>query len=423
VTTDMTAYDAMIKDYYSTDKVLEQSYGDNVFFGLVPKLSAGGRRYFQPIEYGNPGGASAVFGTAMRGATSSNFTDFIGTRTKQYQRVLLDRETYLSTERPAEAFEPAFDEFDRGLRSLGEKIAHRLCRTSGGSIGQMATGSATNVKTITLADPADSFNFQIGMKLQFAAADGTGSLRASGTTLGVAAIDRTGGVITTDAAVDLATSISGIGTTDFVFPEGDFGACLQGLADWLPIGSTRDTKLAASFCSVTRSVDKERLGGLYLDGTRMGGIDEILIKGGATVAMHGGKLSHIFMNPMTGADLQILSYSKMFMMQPVETRVSVNGVMLNIGFSGIRATVGGQTVTIYLDRNWPTGRIDMLEMSSWKLRHLGDSPVQFLGSVIEGGRILKEAETEDSVEARIGGYMWLGCAAPGHNLAASVPTS
>lgn len=421
MTATLSTYDAMVKDYYADGRVIEQSYGDNKFFALVPKKSAGGRRYVQPIEYGNPGGGSADFGTAMTGATNSNFTDFIGTRSKQYQRILLDHEGLLATQDPEGAFAPLFDEIDRGLRSIGEKIAHRLCRTQGGNIGKM-NNSVLNTKVITLADPADAFNFQIGQALQFSSTDGGGTLRGSGATVKVAGIDRTNGLITTDAATDLQTSISGIAVGDYVFPQGDYGACLQGIADWLPIGSTRDTKLAASFCNVTRSVDKERLGGLYLDGTAMGGIDEILIKGAATVSMHGGKLSHVFMNPMTGADLQILSYSKVFMMQGFTQRMSVDGQTLNIGFSGIMLTVGDQTVKLFLDRNWPTGRIDMLDMSTWKLWHLGESPVGFLGEPFTG-QILKMAETEDSMEARAGGYMWLGCAAPGKNLAASVPTS
>jgi hypothetical protein len=259
------------------------------------------------------------------------------------------------------------------------------------------------------------------MPLQFSDTDGTGALRAGGATVKVAKIDRTNGVITTDAAVDLQTSIAGIAVTDFVFPQGDYGKCLQGLEDWLPV-TNRATKLAAAFNGVTRNVDAERLGGLFLDGTKLGGLDEILITGAAQVAMHGGRISHIFMNPMTAANLQLTSWSKLFAMQPMNTRVMVDDAVLDIGFSGFRVIVGGQPCTIYTDRNWPLSRIHMLTMSTWKLRHAGAQPIGFLGEPWTG-KIVKMAETEPSMESRVGGFMALGCSAPAHNLVAQVPTS
>jgi len=420
-TMDLTAYDAMLKDYYTPDKIIEQSFADNVFLALVPKKEAGGRRYVQPIEYGNPGGASANFQTAMTLATVSQFKDFLLTRSKQYQRVLVDHETLLSTENPEEAFQPAFDEFDRGLRSLGEKLAHRLFRTAGGNIGKLANTSTSNTSVITLADAADAFNFQIGMNLQFSSTDGGGTIRVG--TVNVTAIDREQGLITTDAPTDLTTSITGIQTTDFVFPTGDYGACMSGLADWMP--TDRSTAgghpLATSFFGVTRSADADRLGGLFLDGTKLGGIDEVLIKGVAKVHKHGGKPTHIFMNPEAFSDLQLLASSKVFAMQTFTQMLKVDDIVLNIGFSGMRVVIGGMPVEIFGDRNCPSNRIYILSLPTWKLWHTGDLP-GFLGERFTG-KILKLAETEDSLEGRVGMYGCLGCAAPAHNLIASIPTS
>lgn len=414
-TTTLTVYDAILKDYYTKEKMIEQSYAENPLYAMLKKQQAGGRRYIQPIEYANPGGGSAVFTDAMTNNTTSLYTDFIGTRSKQYQRVVVDHEALLSTQNPEEAFQPAFDEFDRGLRSLGEKIAHRLYRTTGGNIGKM-TAISTNVAT--LADKADAFNFQIGQLCTFSDTDGTGSLRDSGDTSAVTAIDYEAGTVT--FADTLATKVTGVLTTDYIFPKGDYGVCLPGLEDWLPV-TNRSTKLAASFYGVTRSVDTVRLGGLYMDGTTFGGIDEILIKGVARVAKHGGKVTHIFMNPETMSDLQLLANSKVFAMQSFNSMVKAGDMVLNIGFSGMRVVIGGQTVQIFGDRNCPTTRIYMLELPSWKIWHTGDLP-GFLGEKFTGN-ILKMAESEDSLEARIGCYMWLGCSAPSHNLVASCPTA
>ena len=283
--------------------------------------------------------------------------------------------------------------------------------------------TTTSTKVITLADVADAFNFQIGQLLQFAVADGTGSLRAAGATVAVAAIDREQGLITTDAATDLGTSISGIGTTDYVFPAGDFGLCLPGLSDWLPIdrSTAASHPLTTTFNGVLRSEDADRLGGLYMDGTKLGGIDEVLIKGVAKVAKHGGRTTHIFLNPETGADLQLLANSKLFAMQTFTQRISVDNVMLSLGFAGIQVIIGGQAVSIFVDRNCPSNKIYFLNMPSWTLWHTGPLP-GFLGEQFTG-KILKLAETEDSLEGRVGCYCWLGCGAPGHNLVAQIPTT
>jgi hypothetical protein len=420
---DLTAYDAMLKDYYTPDKIIEQSFADNVFMALVPKKEAGGRRYVQPIEYGNPGGASANFQNSMTNATVSKYKDFLLTRSKQYQRILVDHETLLSTDSPEEAFQPAFDEFDRGLRSLGEKLAHRLFRTSGGNIGQCNNTSMSGTSTITLLDAADAFNFQLGQLVQLSATDGTGTLRAAGAYVTVTGIDREQGLITTDAATDLATSISGAGIADYIFPIGDYNACMSGLADWLPTDRSLSVShpLTTSFYGVTRSDDSDRLGGLYLDGTKLGGTDEVLIKGVAKVQKHGGKPTHIFMNPEAFSDLQLLASSKVFSMQTFTQMLKVDDIVLNIGFSGMRVIIGGTPVEIFGDRNCPSNRVYILSMPTWKLWHTGDMP-GFLGERFTG-KILKLAETEDSLEGRVGMYGCLGCSAPAHNLVAKIPTN
>ncbi len=95
---------------------------------------------------------------------------------------------------------------------------------------------------------------------------------------------------------DLATAVTGVATTDYIFQEGDYNACLAGLEDWLPVDD-RATKLATSFNSVTRSPSPVYLGGLYMDGTGFGGLDEVVIKLCGKLGKYGAKTSHILANP------------------------------------------------------------------------------------------------------------------------------
>lgn len=409
----LTNQDAVLKDYYTDEKIKEQSFGENPFFAMVNKergVMAGGRRYVQPIEFAYPNGASADFAKAMTNSTVSQYTDFLIPRKKQYQRVQVEHELLFATQGQRESFRKALDEFDRGLKGLGEKIGRRLYRTQGGACGQMAN-STTNTTVITLADKASAFNFMQGQTIAFSATDGTGSLLDSGDTTTVTIVDYEGGLIT--CADNLGVKIAGIATTSFVFQDGDYNACLAGLEGWLPAGTDRATQLSTSFNSVTRSGAPDYLGGIFMDGTAMGGLDEVIIKLVGKVAKYGGMTSHIFANPESLSDLELLSNSKMRIVAELDTKIIGGSGEVLVGFSGYRAIVGGRSVKVYGDRNCPSSRLYALQLDTWTLWHTGEL-VNWLGEAYTGSK-MQPSQNEDSAEARLGSYQNLGCSAPGWN--------
>lgn len=409
--------DAVLKDYYTDDKIKEMSYGENPFFAFIKKSRgkmAGGRRYVQPIEFAHPGGGNASFAKSMTNNTVSQYEDFLIPRKKQYQRVQVEHELLFATENQRESFAKAMDEFDRGFKGLGHKIGRRLYRTQGGSVGKMANSSvATTV--ITLEDKASAFNFFIGQKLTFAAADGSGSERDSSDFVTVTNVAIEDGLITVDATLNV--QITGIATTDYVFTDGDFNQCLAGLEDWLPVDD-RSTKLAASFNSVTRSAAPDYLGGIYMDGTAMGGLDEVIIKLVGKLGKYGAQTSHIFANPESLSDLELLSNSKMRITAELNSTIRGEGGEILVGFSGYKASVGGRTVKIYGDRNCPSNRLYALQLDTWTLWHTGKL-VNWLGEEYTGSK-LSMSQNEDCAEARLGSYQNLGCSAPGWNGVAKI---
>lgn len=409
--------DAILKDYYTDDKIKEMSYGENPFFAFVRKergKMAGGRRYVQPIEIAHPGGATSSYAKAMTNNSASRYEDFLIPRKKQYQRVQVDHELMFATETTRESFEKAMDEFDRGFRGLGEKIGRRLYRTQGGALGKMANASV-NTTEITLDDKASVFNFHLDQVLTFAAADGSGSERDSGDTTTVTNIDHENGTIT--VADNLQTKITGIQTTDYIFTDGDFNQCLAGLEDWLPVDD-RTTKLAASFNSVTRDVSPTYLGGVYMDGTAMGGLDEVIIKLVGKIGKYGGSTSHIFANPESLSDLELISNSRMRIVAEMNTKIIGEAGEVLVGFSGYKAVVGGRTVKIYPDRNCPSNRLYALQLDTWTLWHTGKL-VNWLGEAYTGNK-LQPSQNDDCAEARLGSYQNLGCSAPGWNGVAKI---
>lgn len=414
----MTNQDALLKDYYTDDKLKEQSFGDNPFFAFIKKergQMAGGRRYVQPVEYGHPGGGSADYGEAMTNGTASKYDDFLIPRKRQYQKVEVDHELMFSTGSQRESFKKALDEFDRGLKGLGEKVGRRLYKTMGGAAGKM-NNSSVAVAVITFAEKASIFNIHIGDKLQFSDTDGTGSLRDSGDYVTVTEVDHEEATATVDATLNVG--ITGIAVGDYVFQKGDYNACLAGLEDWLPAGSDRATKLATSFNSVTRSVAPVYLGGVYMDGTGFGGLDEVIIKLCGKLGKYGASTSHILANPESLSDLELLSNSKMRIVSELNTKIIGDSGEVLVGFSGYRAICAGRTVKIYGDRNCPGDRLYALQLDTWTLWHTGNL-INWLGEQYTGSK-MKMSEDADSAEARLGSYMNLGCSAPGWNGVAKI---
>jgi hypothetical protein len=417
-THNLSNFDNMLKDWYVDDRVKELSFFQNAFYSMLEKKNgqeAGARQYIQPIEYEHPGGESADFTEAMTNNHAGLWEQFVLARKAQYKRVLVDYELLAATKTNRDAFEKAMKIFDKGFKGFGAKIGRRLFRTLGGSIGQLSIAS-TSTTSLSFADRAHIFGLQIGTKLQFSATDGTGSLLASGAYVTVTAVNHRTNVFTIDQTLNVA--ISGVATTSYVFQKGDYGACLNGLEDWLPVDD-RDTRLAAAFNGVTRSASPVLLGGVYLDGTSMA-LDEVMINLVGEIGLYGGMTDFIMANPRTLTDMQLLDSGKL-QAQAVQCQLrSANDEVL-VGFSGYRVVIGDKTVFVTGERHCPMGRVYALQLDTWTLWHAGQM-VNWLGEDVRGTK-LKDAENEASAEARLGSWCNLGCSAPGWNGVAKITPS
>lgn len=417
-TNTLTTYNDVLKDWYVDGKIKELSYAKNWLFALMQKdntQQAGGKTYIQPIDIELPGGGAAQFGIAMSNNTPQIYDQFVLSRKAQYQRVLVDYELLAATKGKREAFEKAFNLFDKGFRNFGGKLGRRMYRTLGGSVGKLALTSTTTT-TLTFEDRAQIFNIQIGMRLQFSATDGTGSLLDGGDVVTVTGIDHRNGTCTIDA--DLATTIAGVATTSYAFQEGDYGLCINGLEDWLPVDD-RTTRLAATFNSVTRSTASTLLGGVYVDGTSMA-LDEVLINLVGETSLYGGDTDTIFANPRTLTDMQLMAGSRL-KIEAMEGSVrSATGEII-VGFSGFKTVIGDKTVRVMGDRHCPMTRIYALELPTWTYYHAGEI-ANWLGQEVDGN-MLQRAENEPSAEARLGNWGQMGCSAPGHNGVAKINPS
>lgn len=393
---DLTSFGPALKSYYTKDKIEMMVYKDNPFLALVPKMEEFyGANLPVPIIYGNPTGRSATFSTAQSNKNNSLLKAFTLTRSKDYSLASIDNETLEASQNDKGAFlEAATVEIDGAMNAAARSLATALFRDGSGAIGRInATVTGT---TLTLATAVDIVNFEVGMKIQFSSAATSASLRASGATLTVTAIDRSAGSMTVGANLN---TITGLTSQDYINVQGDIEAKLKGLDAWLP-----STVSATSFYGVDRTADSTRLGGVRYDGSAQP-IEEALVDALALAAREGGSPDYCFLNYANFSNLEKALGSKV---QYVS--LGVDGVP-SVGFRGMMINGPKGPVKVVADQNCPALVAYLVQMDVWKLYSLGMAP-RILDS--DGMKMLRESSA-DSVEVRIGYYGALGCRAPGFN--------
>lgn len=429
--TSFTDWDAQLKELYSEDHTKSLAYVDNPLLATIAKEQSGGDYFVQSVRTRAPGGSSATYSKAKANNTASKSFKMNISRADLYQRVAINLNVFTSARKPSEAIHSIAKEFDDGFKELGSKIERRLFRGKSGKIGQVAGSTTVTSTVITLTDKADAFNFQPGDKLNFSTADGGGSVRAGGTLSGiltVLSVDEQAGTVTT-AGANMSTE-AGVATGDYIFQDGDYDACVNGLEDWLPVDS-RSTKLAASFNNLTRSQDPNRLGGIYVDGTSVGGdLNDIALKLAGDMSKYGAKPELMLLPTDQLTVLQQIWLAARIPYTPITVSASErmgDGSILRISdiASGMQAQIGPYRVKVIGTRHCPSNRMYMLEPSTWTLRYTGGGVPFFATEEIEGSimRLDTSGSTAPEVEAWLAAFCNLGCEAPGRNGVAKLPVA
>lgn len=392
---DLTTFAPALKQYYRRDFVENMVYKNNPFLAMVPKYEDFyGANMPIPIIFGNPQSRSATFANAQVTAENSKLRAFTLTRARDYGVAYIDNETLEASANDAGAFVKAATlEIDGAFQSVTRSIATKLFRSQSGTIARLGNSSfATAVAT--LASPADVVNFEVGHRIQFSSAGTVASLRASGATLTVTAVNRATGEVTFGANLSTITSIA---QNDFMNILGDLEQSIAGLDSWLPASVS-----ATAFFGVDRTVDATRLGGVRYDGSSQS-IEEALIDGLALCEREGGAPTHGFMNFANLANLK----------KALGTKVQyINEPVGKLSFTGVEILGNKAPVKIFGDQNCPAGVAYLLQMDMWGLYTLGMAP-KILDT--DGLKMLRQGSS-DGVEVRTGMYGNLACKGPGMNV-------
>jgi hypothetical protein len=404
---DTSTFNPMLKEHYAPGPVINMAFQKNKATGLLAKRNrkpsgeGGGKYWVQPIQFADPGGGSSTFATANAYANAeSQFAAFQVSRTKHYRVAKVDNEVIEATaEGNVDAFEPAFDEFDRAMRAEGNYLNFRFFRGRDGSIGRMSnTGFATAV--MTLDDPSGTWGVRKNDVLKLSADGGT---TIKGGSLTVLSVQRRSGTITLTGTI-----VAGVATAaanDYVALDGDFLLAAAGLIDWIPDAAPS----ATTFYNVNRTQDEDMLGGLRVDGTDGKPVHELLIDMVQAADEMGAEPDVCFANPRALGTLTKQLEGRWVIMKGQ----GYGGQTAQIGYRGWQVTIEGHEVTIFSDRCCQAKRLWMLQLDTFTMFSAGMAP-NFITK--RAGSIIKVSETADAFEGRIGEYYNYGCKAPGFNV-------
>lgn len=407
----------ILKELYDDQKVQFLTYKDNPFLAMIRKEEKFPGKYFPvPVVYGLTQGASATFATAYGQQTSPMVAEFLVTRVADFSLATIDGQLLAAAQTDPGAFiDGAELMIDAAWQTAVNRIASAMFRNGAGTIGVIDTFSNISAAcTITLDNPDDSVQFEVGQTLSaIENVDGSGTVSTD--TIQLTSVNRNTGVLLgtcSDSSPSAAWAAGYYLATTGDLPTSSnnnfqpSGSTLTnsllkiaGLAAWLPMvaPTTGDT-----FFGVDRSVDVQRLAGVYFDGSDLS-LEEALLQGTGRIALNGGRCDTGICSYSTYTSLITSLGSKV---QYIDAKVG------NIGFRGVQVNGANTVMSVFPDRSCPDGVIYCLEMDSWTLRSQGPAPhiLKYMDEI----EILRVPGV-DSAELRVGSYLQMYTNKPGHN--------
>ena len=353
-----TAVLPALKELYTEGEDTDLVFKSHPLLGMTRRNRKMQGRYFHlPIQYGKPQGRSHSLTTAGTNEYASKYTAFDVTPVSDYVVAKVDGIVVRQAMNggAAEMFLDLMkNEMDGSLSTLGDNVAREQYGSFGGARARVHPTTAISTTSLTLANPEDTFFFEVGMRICASDTDGTsGSLRDSGDFITITAVNRDTGVLTGDGNW---SGISGITNNDYLFVQGDFGVAASGLGSWVPSSAPSST----SFFGVDRSVDVERLGGIRYDGS--GETQEtVYIKAMARVQRTKAQIKYIYTNPINIAALEVSKEGSKFITSDNEYK---------IGYKGF--SIGG--IEIIPDNDCPVNVAYGIDPSAWLWCTNGDAP-------------------------------------------------
>ena len=417
---DLSDYDPVHRELWPDQRVVDTTYQGSPFLGQLRKdESMGYDKKYVALQYSRPNGRSRLFATAQGNIDGSRYASFGIETVDDYGLGNFAGKLLRSSRNPSESF--IVDVFERetmsALREIRRSLHIGLWGQADGVRGVVSaiTEPGGGVTNITLVDPQDAKNFQVGMELQ-AAATRTGAVRAANS-FPVQEVDLVAGTL---VLTGTAITTDSWAVSDFLFADGDAnngaalgslpGPMIAGVPAWIP--TTAPTSGDDHF-GVDRSVDVVRLAGWRFTqaGLGAGSVYESIMRGLGTMT-RGGDIEapdRVYMDGETYVELLDDLDTTSAQGETIQRQANDEA---NVYYSGVRIhSPAGNPVECFVDPQVPFKRLYLINQDTWKLHSIGMAP-QFIEE--DGTRILRGA-TADSFEFRMVYHAQLSCDAPFFN--------
>lgn len=286
---------------------------------------------------------------------------------------------------------------DSALYTQKKSLGLDIYRSGTGSRGRIASGADST--TLTLTDPNDAFNFEVGDVLVSNNVDSSAGISANTGTVG--GIDYDAGTLTVLGGGNWHADFD---TSDYLFRSGDASAALSGLAAWLPTTAPS----ATPFFGLDRTQSSRLSGVRYAYTVAADGTMERYIVNFATrVCRLGGKPNVCVMNPLRWGNLvnelgDKCRYDRLMGKKG-------DGSEASFGFEVISIMGPKGMIKVLADPYCPYDNLYLLDTSKWKFKTLGP-----MGWIHEAGTAQwLTMASADSYEARLGWYGQLYSTFPG----------
>lgn len=419
----LTTFDAFLKERYTTEKIEDLTTSDRPLWAMMPKDDkCSGDNFIEPIIFGNPQGLGATLAKAQTAAGLAGG----GGNVKGRRWTLTFGDYSAVVEIGDKVMKAARDNFGAFLRNkateidgLWEGFADTQSAYLYGNGGQAIGQGTVAAGVLTLTNPEDVVNFEVGQALVASTSDGSDpshTINVAGTGY-VIGVNRSEGKVNLGNDPDDTTATNPNAAWDdapiYVFRDGDFGGSgattiFKGIGAWIPASTP---SASDSFFGVNRSVD-DRLSGVRVLSSLNGKTREERLKMLVT-RMKGrfgarGKIS-VFMN---NEQWQALANE----LEDKGTR-PVSGGTAKFNFDKIEMAAGGGTIAIYPDPFCPALSAFALALDYWKLRSYDAYPHVVNGDGLE---MLRKISSND-YEYRLTGYPTLSTRAPSFNGRIALP--
>lgn len=408
-----STYAALLKKLYTTDDIADAMYPGSPTFGLIKKnTSLTGATYEFPIQIGANQGTAVVFANAQANVGYSNAKCWTITTKDRYATARYSGKLLKQTANKAGAFVAVLtSETDGTLHVLNDDLAFAMFNNGGNARGQISAGSVVGSLTITLANPKDIVNFEVGQTIRTSAADGTSGAQRAGTDV-ITALNRGTGTITLGHNWNAGGGYLNAVASDYIFKDGDFEATnsgIFGIPAWIP----NSDPSATLFNNVDRTADIVRLSGIRISGSGLT-MQEVVADALGQADMHGAsEIDTCVMHPANMADLVKELLSKQIYQA---SEVKASSKTAGIGYDALEFFGPTGKIQVYSDRKCPYNRFYLLTLNTWELVSMGPVP-----HVIEDddNRVLRMASADD-FEMRFRLFADLLCKNPGKNATVSL---